>query len=74
MTPLVCIRLGHPKELSWHFLERMLFQVGQHEEQFVRHHRYGTVVIRTVTTACAGLPINGVLPHIGLKGVLEMRE
>jgi hypothetical protein len=34
-NPLVGIRLGHPKELSLHFLERMLFQVGRHKEQFV---------------------------------------
>jgi hypothetical protein len=29
--------LGHPKELAWHCLDGMLFQLGQHEEPLVGH-------------------------------------
>jgi hypothetical protein len=37
MNPLIGVRLGHPKELSLHLLERILFHVGQDEESFVCH-------------------------------------
>jgi hypothetical protein len=37
MNPLIRIRLGHPKELALHFLDGILFQIGQHEEQLVGH-------------------------------------
>jgi len=37
MNPLIGVRLGHPKELSLDFLDGILFQIGQNEEQFVRH-------------------------------------
>jgi hypothetical protein len=29
--------LRHPKELAWHFLDGILLQRGQHEEQLVGH-------------------------------------
>jgi hypothetical protein len=38
MNPLIRIRLGHPKELALHFLDRILFQIGQNKEQLVGHH------------------------------------
>jgi hypothetical protein len=71
MNPLIGVRLGHPKELSLHLLDGVLFQVDQNEEQFVRHRGQGTIVIRTVTAARAGLPINGAVPQIGAQRVLE---
>jgi hypothetical protein len=74
MNPLIGIRLGHPKELSLHLLDGILFQVGQNEEQFVRRRGQGTIVIRTVAAACAGLPINGAVPQIGAQRVLEKRQ
>jgi hypothetical protein len=37
MNALVRMRWGHPKELSLDCLDGMLFQVGQHEEPFVRY-------------------------------------
>ena len=37
MKPLIGVRLGHPEELSWHFLDGILLQVGQDEEPFVGH-------------------------------------
>jgi hypothetical protein len=73
MNPLVCIRLGHPKELSLHLLDRILFQVGQDEEQFVGRRWERTGVIRRVAAARAGLPVNGAVLHIAHKCLLEMR-
>ena len=73
-NPLIGMRLGHPKELALYLLDGVLCQGGQHEEQFVRHRRSGTVVIRTVTTACAGLPIDGAVLQIGRQRALEMRQ
>jgi hypothetical protein len=35
VNPLIGIRWRHPQELTLHFLKRMLFQIRQHEEQFV---------------------------------------
>ena len=61
VNPLMGIRWRPPKALSLSLLEGVLLQVGQHEEPFVRPPRYGTVVIRTVTTGCAGLPIDGAV-------------
>jgi hypothetical protein len=37
MNPFVRIRLRHPKELALHFLDGILFQVGQNKEQLVGH-------------------------------------
>ncbi len=71
MNPLIGVRLGHPKELALHLLERILFQVGQGEELFVCHCGYRTIVIRTVAAACAGLSINGAVSQIGHQRVLE---
>jgi hypothetical protein len=47
MNPRVRMRLGHPKELSLHLLNRMLFHVGQNEEPFVgrRWERTNRVII-----------------------------
>jgi hypothetical protein len=44
MNPFISVRLGHPKELSLYFLDGILFQVGQNEEQFVRQRGQGTIV------------------------------
>jgi hypothetical protein len=37
MHPRVGMRLGHPKELSLHFLNEVLFHIGQDEEELVDH-------------------------------------
>jgi hypothetical protein len=74
MNPFIGIRLGHPKELPLDFLDGVLFYVGQDEEQFVRYRRQGTVVIRTVTSAGAGLPIDRAVLQIGHERPLEMRQ
>jgi hypothetical protein len=74
MNPLVGIRLGHPKELALHFLDGILFHVGQDEEQLVGHRRQRTGVIRRVAAACAGLPINGSVLHIRHQRLLEMGQ
>ena len=74
MKPFVRIRLRHPKEVALHFLDGILFQVGQNKEQLVSHRGEGRGVRRTVAAAGAGLSINGVVCHIGQKGVFEMRE
>jgi hypothetical protein len=71
MNPLVRIRLGHPKELSLHFLDGILFQVGQDEEQLVGRRWERTGFIRTVAAAGAGLPINRAVMHVGHKSLLE---
>jgi hypothetical protein len=74
MNPLVRIRLGHPKELSLHLLDRVLFQVSQDEEQFVGRRWERAGGIRTVAAARAGLPINGAVLHRDHKRLLEMRQ
>jgi hypothetical protein len=74
MNPLVGMRLGHPKELSWHFLNGVLFHIGQDAEELVDQRGSGTGVIRTGAAARAGLSINGVILHIGHKRVLERGE
>jgi hypothetical protein len=74
MNPRIGVRLGHPKELSLHLLDGMLCHVGQHEEPCVRHRGPGTIIIRTVTAARAGLPINGAVPQIGAQGILEQGQ
>ena len=37
MNPLVRIGLGYPNELPLHCLDRILFHIGQDEEQLVGH-------------------------------------
>ena len=74
MNPRVGIRLGHPKELSLHRLERILFQVGQDEEPFVGRRWERTAGRRTVAAARAGLPINGAILHRDYKRLLDMPE
>jgi hypothetical protein len=37
MNPRIGVRLGHPKELSLHFLDGMLFHIRQNKEEFVGH-------------------------------------
>jgi hypothetical protein len=39
MNPLVGIRLGHPKELSLHLLDGMLFYIRQNKEELVGYRR-----------------------------------
>ena len=74
VNPLVRIRLTHPKELSLHLLNGMLFHIGQNEEQFVRDRRQRTGVIRSVTATRARLPINRAVIHIGHKRLLKMGQ
>jgi hypothetical protein len=35
MNPRIGMRLGHPKELSLHFLNGILFHIRQNEEPFI---------------------------------------
>ena len=72
MNPLVRIRLRHPKELSLHLLDRILFQVSQDEEQLVGRRWERTGFIRTVAAARAGLPINRAVIHVVRQRLLEM--
>ena len=37
VNPLIGIRLRHPKELTLHFLNRILFHIRQNEELFVSY-------------------------------------
>ena len=74
MKPFVRIRLRHPKEVALHFLDGILFQVGQNKEQLVSHRGEGRGVRRTVAAVGARLSINGVVFHVGQKGVFAMRQ
>jgi hypothetical protein len=74
MNPRVRMRLTHPKELALHLLNRMLFQVGQHEEAFVRDRGQWTGAIGTIATARAGVPINRAVLPVGHKRLLDMRQ
>ena len=71
MHPRVGVRLRHLKELSLDFLPRILFPIGQNEQELVGHRRSGTGLIRTVASTGAGLPINGAVPQVGAQRVLE---
>ena len=71
MTPRIGVRLGYPKELSLDCLDGVLLHGGQDEEPCVRSCRSGTGVIRPVTSACTGLPIDGAVLQIGSQGVLK---
>jgi hypothetical protein len=53
-------------------LNRVLFHIRQNAQQFVRHRRQGTMVIRTVTSAGTGLAINGTVLQIGRSCALNM--
>jgi hypothetical protein len=74
MNPLVRIRLTHPKELSLHRLNGILFHIGQNEEQFVRARGQGTGALWRVTATRARLPINRTLIHVGHKRLLKMGQ
>ena len=74
MNACVRMRLTHPKQLSLHLLNGMLCHVGQNEEPCVRHRRQGTIVIRTVTSAGAGLAIAGAVLQLGHSRALNMRQ
>jgi hypothetical protein len=74
LNPFIGVRLGHPKELSLHFLDGLLFYIRQHKEECVGYRGSGTRVIRTVAADCARLPINGMGLHVGHKGLLNMRQ
>ena len=39
MHPCVCMRLGHPQEVSWYGLDGILFQGGQDAEELVSYRR-----------------------------------
>jgi hypothetical protein len=72
VNPRIRMRLRHPKELTLHFLNRVLFHIRQNDQQFVRHRRQGTIVIRTVTSAGTGLAINGAVLQLGRSRALNM--
>jgi hypothetical protein len=74
MKPLIGMRLGHPKELPLHFLDGILFEVGQKKEPLLGHRREGRGVIRTRAPARPGLSINGVVFQKGQKRVFERRQ
>jgi hypothetical protein len=74
VNPFVRIRLAHPKELALYLLDGILFQVGENEEQLVRHRGQRTGAIGTVAATRAGLPINRALLHVGHKGPLKMGQ
>jgi hypothetical protein len=74
VNPLVRIRLTHPKELSLHLLNGILFHVGQNEQQFVRARGQWTGAIGRVTATCARLSINRTLIHVGHKRLLKMGQ
>jgi hypothetical protein len=74
MNPRMGIRLGHPTEVAWHFLDGMLFQLGQNAEPLVGHRGSGRGVIRTIAAARTGLSINGVVCQIGPQCVFERRQ
>ena len=71
VNPLVRMRLTHPEELSLHLLNRMLFQVGQNEEQFVCERGQWTGVIRTIAATCAGVSSDRAVLPVGDKRPLE---
>jgi hypothetical protein len=56
MHPRMGIRVGHPKQLSLNFLDRVLFQLGQDEKQPVGRRGQRTRGIRRIATA-------GAVPH-----------
>jgi hypothetical protein len=72
VNPRMRMRWRHPKELTWHFLTRVLCHIRQHDQPFVRHRRQGTMVIRTVTSAGTGLAIHGAVLQIGRSRALNM--
>jgi hypothetical protein len=72
VNPRIRMRWRHSKELTLHFLNRVLFHIRQHAQPFVRHRRQGTMVIRTVTSAGTGLAINGTVLQIGRSCALNM--
>jgi hypothetical protein len=74
MNPLMGVRLGHPTELSVDLWDGVLCHVGQAEAPCGRSRRSRPVVIRPVTSAGAGLPIDGAVLHIGHQRPLDMRQ
>jgi hypothetical protein len=74
VNPRVRMRLTHPEELSWHLLNRMLFQVGQNEEQFVCERGQWTGVIRTIAATGAGVSIDRAVLQLGDQSPLESGE
>jgi hypothetical protein len=57
-----------------HCLDRILFQVAQDEEQLVGHGGSGTILIRPIAAARAGVPINGAVPHVIHECLLKMGQ
>jgi hypothetical protein len=74
MNPFVGIGLRHPKELPLHFLDGILFQVGEDEEQLVGYREERTGLIRSVAAAGTGLPINGAVLHMHHQRLLKMGQ
>lgn len=74
VNPLIRIRLRQPQELPLHGLNRVLCQLGQHEEPCVGEGASRTRVRGTVTTARTGLAIDRAVLQIGRQRVLERGE
>jgi hypothetical protein len=68
------MRLRHPTELSLHLLQRLLFQVGEAEEQLVCAGRQRAGARGTVAAPRAGLPSKRVVLPVGPKGLLNMGQ
>ena len=74
VNPCVRIRLTHPKELSLHVLNGILFHVRQHEAQFVRDHGQRTGAIGRIAATRARLSINRAILPGGHKRLLKMGQ
>jgi hypothetical protein len=74
VNPRIRMRWRHAQELTLHFLTRILFHIRQNEEQFVGYRGSRTRVVRTVTSARTGLPIDRTVLPIGRQRVLKMRQ
>lgn len=74
MNPRIRMRLGPPKELPWHVLTGMRFQIPQKTQEVVGAGGSGTGVIRPGAADRARLPINGMGWPGGHKGRLKRRQ
>ena len=73
MNPRVRMRVGQPTELSWSLLERLLCQVSQHEEPCIGARRERTILLGTITTAGARLPLHGAVLQLDHQRLFNMR-
>ena len=73
MNPRVRMRVGQPTELSWSLLERLLCQVSQHEEPWIGARGERTILLGTITTAGARLPLHGAVLQLDHQRLFNMR-